>query len=184
MPSGSSGWRSPKCARAREQSRSARRAHEREPNALLGEENRILMMLAIVASELGSNIIKYGVRGSLEMEPIENAEGSGVSVVARDFGPPFHDLAMALEDGCDDRGPKSRATTETPAPSAYSIGSISKLPRTPYLMIFEPSSEATMASSLHSGCVKPTWAASAFSARRAWKMSIHSRMSCLGIGPL
>src|SRR6266511_261988 len=105
MPSGSSGWRSPKCARAREQSRSARRAHEREPNALLGEENRILMMLAIVASELGSNIIKYGVRGSLEMEPIENAEGSGVSVVARDFGPPFHDLAMALEDGCDDRGP-------------------------------------------------------------------------------
>ena len=61
--------------------------------------------LAIVASELGSNIIKYGVRGSLEMEPIENAEGSGVSVVARDFGPPFHDLAMALEDGCDDRGP-------------------------------------------------------------------------------
>jgi len=61
--------------------------------------------LAIVASELGSNIIKYGVRGSLAMDAIDNANGVGVSVVARDFGPPFYDLAMALEDGCDDRGP-------------------------------------------------------------------------------
>ena len=25
--------------------------------------------------------------------------------MARDYGPPFHDLATALQDGCDDRGP-------------------------------------------------------------------------------
>jgi anti-sigma regulatory factor (Ser/Thr protein kinase) len=28
-----------------------------------------------------------------------------VEVVARDQGPPFRDLGIALRDGCDDRGP-------------------------------------------------------------------------------
>jgi anti-sigma regulatory factor (Ser/Thr protein kinase) len=63
--------------------------------------------LAIVASELGSNIIKYGRHGSLTFRPLEgrDASGKGVSVVARDYGPQFHDLTTALQDGCDDRGP-------------------------------------------------------------------------------
>jgi anti-sigma regulatory factor (Ser/Thr protein kinase) len=63
--------------------------------------------LAIVASELGSNILKYGLHGCLTFEPLQelDAQGKGVRVVARDYGPPFHDLAMAMQDGCDDRGP-------------------------------------------------------------------------------
>src|SRR5262245_31716894 len=63
--------------------------------------------LAIVASELGSNILKYGVHGSLSSRSLEASgpAGKGIAVVARDYGPKFHDLATALQDGCDDRGP-------------------------------------------------------------------------------
>lgn len=60
--------------------------------------------LAIVVSELASNILKYGVRGSIRCEPIA-APTDGIMMVARDYGPPFHDLALALQDGYDDRGP-------------------------------------------------------------------------------
>jgi anti-sigma regulatory factor (Ser/Thr protein kinase) len=61
--------------------------------------------LAIVTSELASNILKYGVRGSVAADPLDDPGASGILIVARDFGPPFRDLAMALQDGCDDRGP-------------------------------------------------------------------------------
>lgn len=73
----------------------------------LGFQPRETSELAIVASELGSNIIKYGRHGSLTFRPLEarDASGKGVSVVARDYGPQFHDLTTALQDGCDDRGP-------------------------------------------------------------------------------
>jgi anti-sigma regulatory factor (Ser/Thr protein kinase) len=62
--------------------------------------------LAIVVSELVSNIVKYGVRGSIELEEAwDSARGRGVAIAACDVGPPFHDLAMAMQDGYDDRGP-------------------------------------------------------------------------------
>ena len=70
----------------------------------LGFGRRECEELAIVVSELASNIVKYGVRGSIRIEPI-GAHADGIVIVARDYGPPFHDLAMALQDGCDDRGP-------------------------------------------------------------------------------
>jgi len=60
--------------------------------------------LAIVVSELGSNIAKYGIRGEIALS--FDPDGAGdVQVVARDVGPPFRDLDLALTDGCDDRGP-------------------------------------------------------------------------------
>jgi serine/threonine-protein kinase RsbT len=62
--------------------------------------------LAIVVSELVSNIIKYGISGSVEIQNVWHLDhGPGIAVVARDVGPPFHDLDMAVRDGCDDRGP-------------------------------------------------------------------------------
>jgi anti-sigma regulatory factor (Ser/Thr protein kinase) len=63
--------------------------------------------LAIVASELGSNILKYGLHGSISLTAISRVDGAqaGIALVARDFGPQFHDLEIALQDGCDDRGP-------------------------------------------------------------------------------
>lgn len=60
--------------------------------------------LAIVVSELASNILKYGVHGHMCMAQLA-APDSGLRIVARDFGPPFHDVALALRDGYDDRGP-------------------------------------------------------------------------------
>ena len=72
----------------------------------LGFPSREATELAIVASELGSNILKYGRHGRLTYCPLQSSAGErGVSVVARDYGPQFHDLATALQDGCDDRGP-------------------------------------------------------------------------------
>ena len=62
--------------------------------------------VAIAVSELASNIVKYGVRGSIEISTVRDARhGIGLSIVARDVGPPFRNLAMALQDGCDDNGP-------------------------------------------------------------------------------
>jgi anti-sigma regulatory factor (Ser/Thr protein kinase) len=61
---------------------------------------------AIIASELATNILKYGVKGTLTFVDVVHPErGRGLAVVARDFGPPFRDFAAALEDGCDDTGP-------------------------------------------------------------------------------
>ncbi len=72
----------------------------------LGFESKDCQELAIVVSELGSNIVKYGVSGSIELEPVADPRhGPGILVVARDRGPAFRNLAMALQDGCDDDGP-------------------------------------------------------------------------------
>src|ERR1700687_5031248 len=62
--------------------------------------------VAIVVSELASNIVKYGVRGEIELR-VAAAAGGGMAltVVARDVGPPIHDLAIAMRDGHDHRGP-------------------------------------------------------------------------------
>jgi serine/threonine-protein kinase RsbT len=56
-------------------------------------------------SELSSNIIKYGKYGYLELSMVFDGLAKGVSLVARDFGPPFRDLETALRDGCDEQGP-------------------------------------------------------------------------------
>ena len=62
--------------------------------------------LAIVVSELASNIVKYGVRGSIEFSPVDHPDhGPGIVICAHDAGPPFHDLKLALQDGFSDRGP-------------------------------------------------------------------------------
>jgi len=62
--------------------------------------------LEIVVSELCSNIVKYGIHGTIGLARIRDATfGPGLAMDARDFGPPFHDLTLALKDGCNDRGP-------------------------------------------------------------------------------
>ncbi len=71
----------------------------------VGFSSRECSELAIVASELASNIIKYGVRGGLEIAAITDANGTGLMLIAWDCGPPFHDLTAAVQDGWDDRGP-------------------------------------------------------------------------------
>jgi anti-sigma regulatory factor (Ser/Thr protein kinase) len=72
----------------------------------VGFRRRERAELQIVVSELVTNIVKYGIRGSIDITSVEDAtNGAGVSIVAHDVGPAFHDLGMALQDGCSDRGP-------------------------------------------------------------------------------
>jgi len=70
----------------------------------LGFGSRRVAEIAIVVSELASNIVKYGVRGEITVRAGDPPEAELV-VVARDVGPPIHDLDLALQDGFDDHGP-------------------------------------------------------------------------------
>jgi anti-sigma regulatory factor (Ser/Thr protein kinase) len=73
--------------------------------AELGFDRIACQELAIVASELASNVLKYGKPGSLELVAISDDRGKGIGVVAHDSGPPFRNLEKAMQDGCDDDGP-------------------------------------------------------------------------------
>ena len=62
--------------------------------------------IAIVVSELASNIAKHGIRGDLTIILDDDPPPHGaLTVLARDIGPPIKDLALAMTDGCDDTGP-------------------------------------------------------------------------------
>jgi anti-sigma regulatory factor (Ser/Thr protein kinase) len=72
----------------------------------LGFNTAAVDELVVVVSELASNILKYGVRGAINVEGVnQEPQGAGIRIDARDEGPPFHDLVSALRDGWNDRGP-------------------------------------------------------------------------------
>jgi anti-sigma regulatory factor (Ser/Thr protein kinase) len=90
----------------------ARRAAQRIGQRA-GFSTRRATEIAIVVSELATNIVKYGVRGEVALYWEKSGEQSGEQsgetgafvVVAKDVGPRIRDLETALADGCDDRGP-------------------------------------------------------------------------------
>jgi anti-sigma regulatory factor (Ser/Thr protein kinase) len=62
--------------------------------------------IAIVVSELATNIAKHGIRGEIKLILDDDVPPRGeMTVIARDVGPPIRDLALATTDGYDDRGP-------------------------------------------------------------------------------
>jgi anti-sigma regulatory factor (Ser/Thr protein kinase) len=72
----------------------------------IGFDRRACVEIAIATSELAVNIAKYGVRGHVTLERVDDPQkGPGIAILASDAGPPFHDFAMALKDGFDDEGP-------------------------------------------------------------------------------
>jgi len=81
-----------------------------------------------VVSELASNIVKYGVRGEIALH-VAAAGGDGIllTVVARDVGPPIHDLATAMLDGHDDRGPIDPATMAQRGGLGNGLGAVARL---------------------------------------------------------
>ncbi|MBK8256559.1 MAG: ATP-binding protein [Polyangiaceae bacterium] len=84
--------------------------------------------LMIVASELASNILKYGQRGVLRAEPVDDAErGVGIRIVAEDEGPPFKSFETALRDGFDDEGPVQATAFVTRRGTASGLGAVSRL---------------------------------------------------------
>ena len=93
-----------------------------------GVEPRRAGEVAIVASELASNIVKYGVRGEIALH-VAAAGGDGImlTVVARDVGPPIHDLPTAMLDGHDDRGPIDPATMAQRGGLGNGLGAVARL---------------------------------------------------------
>lgn len=73
--------------------------------AELGFDRFACQELAIVASELASNILKYGERGQILAQAIIGERGPCLELVATDCGPPFYNLDSALKDGWDQDGP-------------------------------------------------------------------------------
>jgi anti-sigma regulatory factor (Ser/Thr protein kinase) len=71
-----------------------------------GLEARRAMELAIVVSELASNIVKHGVQGEiiLTLDPDSPPHGE-ITVEAHDLGPPIRDFKVAMIDGNDGQGP-------------------------------------------------------------------------------
>ncbi|GJD32435.1 hypothetical protein PMNALOAF_3708 [Methylobacterium adhaesivum] len=55
--------------------------------------------VALVATELATNIVKYGVPGEILVGTYEDGTGSGVEILALDKGPGVSDLGSALRDG-------------------------------------------------------------------------------------
>lgn len=62
--------------------------------------------LALVATELATNILKHSTRGSIDVTEIRDSDlGPGVAMTARDVGPPIRNFALASMDGYCDLGP-------------------------------------------------------------------------------
>jgi anti-sigma regulatory factor (Ser/Thr protein kinase) len=55
--------------------------------------------VAIVATEMASNIVKYGLQGEVVLRPIRHDDAIGVEMLALDKGPGMRDLHRCLEDG-------------------------------------------------------------------------------------
>src|SRR5262245_29185446 len=84
--------------------------------------------LAIVVAELASNIVKHAVTGELALafDPAAPPRGA-IRVVASDAGPPIHDFAAALADGCDDRGPIDPAVLAARGGLGTGLGAVARL---------------------------------------------------------
>ncbi|HEY0555424.1 MAG TPA: ATP-binding protein [Thermoanaerobaculia bacterium] len=84
--------------------------------------------MAIVVSELASNIVKHGVRGEIRLRWDSGVPPHGeITVEAHDVGPPIHDLEMAMTDGWDDRGPIDPAHTLRRGGLGTGLGAVDRL---------------------------------------------------------
>jgi anti-sigma regulatory factor (Ser/Thr protein kinase) len=55
-------------------------------------------VVATIVSELGSNVLKYARRGTLELRRVRRGTGADVEIVVRDHGPGIADVELALKD--------------------------------------------------------------------------------------
>jgi anti-sigma regulatory factor (Ser/Thr protein kinase) len=94
----------------------------------VGFPRRVAIEIAIVASELSTNILKYGVRGAVTLEAVDDpAHGRGMKVTAFDEGPPFHDFDRALSDRSDENGPISASRFATRRGIGSGLGAVQRL---------------------------------------------------------
>jgi anti-sigma regulatory factor (Ser/Thr protein kinase) len=92
----------------------------------LGLDARRAMELAIVVSELASNIVKHGIRGEIVLTFDAGSPGE-ITVEAHDVGPPIRDLQLAMIDGNDDQGPIDPALILRRGGLGTGLGAVARL---------------------------------------------------------
>jgi anti-sigma regulatory factor (Ser/Thr protein kinase) len=76
----------------------ARRAAESFARELGFDDTRV-GRVALVATEMASNVLKHAASGDLSVAGFADGTGSGIELLAADKGPGIADVARALEDG-------------------------------------------------------------------------------------
>src|SRR5262249_3419589 len=84
--------------------------------------------IAIVVSELASNVVKHGVKGEIRLlwDPETPPQGE-IAVEAHDVGPPIHALQLAMPDGYDARGPIDPALILRRGGLGTGLGAVARL---------------------------------------------------------
>jgi serine/threonine-protein kinase RsbT len=77
--------------KARQEVRAQAQAH----GFTLVDQTRI----TTAVSELVRNIVKYAVKGNIDIETIENGTRKGLRIVCRDEGPGIPDIELAMKEG-------------------------------------------------------------------------------------
>jgi anti-sigma regulatory factor (Ser/Thr protein kinase) len=93
----------------------------------LGLDARRSMELAIVVSELASNIVKHGIRGEIVLTFDPDSPQGEITVEANDVGPPIRDLQLAMIDGNDDQGPIDPALILRRGGLGTGLGAVARL---------------------------------------------------------
>src|SRR2546425_1837643 len=75
------------------------RQRGRELAADVGFTGSDLTVVATAISEIARNIVEYAGRGEMLLKLVDNGQGAGLLVEARDEGPGIADLALAMQDG-------------------------------------------------------------------------------------
>jgi anti-sigma regulatory factor (Ser/Thr protein kinase) len=84
--------------------------------------------LVIVASELASNILKYGVRGEITIQLVYDDSGRpGIEIAAHDVGPPIKSFETALKDGWTDSAPIDPLTLFSRRGIGAGLGAVARL---------------------------------------------------------
>lgn len=71
----------------------------RELAVRLGFASADLALIATAISELARNIVLYAQKGEIIISTVEDSNGYGIGVVARDGGPGIPDVERALQEG-------------------------------------------------------------------------------------
>lgn len=70
----------------------------------LGFDTNASEEMAIVASELATNLVKHAVRGQIILTPLEENGDQGIEIESQDEGPGFNDVEQAISDGYSTTG--------------------------------------------------------------------------------
>lgn len=60
--------------------------------------------ITTAVSELVRNIVKYAVRGMMELEAVRNGTRTGLRIIVKDDGPGIPDLNLAMKEGYSSSG--------------------------------------------------------------------------------